>query len=199
MKTYNRERAIVFQTYQLYLKDGFQRLQADAEAVWAAGGFFGAKLVRGAYMEREAARAQAEGRPSPINPDKETTDAHFDAAAAFCFAQLSRTSFCLGTHNAQSCLKIAQALPVLGIAPSDKRLWFAQLLGMSDNLSYPLAAAGYNVAKYVPYGPIKAVVPYLIRRAQENTTVAGQSGRELTLTINEVQRRKTNVWRFFLP
>jgi proline dehydrogenase len=199
IKKYNLERPIVFNTYQLYLQDGLERMRTHAQEVWQAGAHFGAKLVRGAYMEKETAIAQSIGKPSPINISKKATDALFDAGAQFCLENISRTAFCLGTHNSDSCQLLASQMQSLGLAPSDARIWFAQLLGMSDNLSYPLAAAGYNVAKYVPYGPIKAVVPYLIRRAQENTTVAGQSGRELTLTINEVQRRKTNVWRFFLP
>jgi proline dehydrogenase len=198
MLAYNRERPVVFNTYQLYLQDGLSRLQADAQKVWEAGCYFGTKLVRGAYMEKEAARAQSEGRPSPINPSKEASDAMFDAAAAYCIKHIDRLAFCLGTHNAYSCTSIVGSMQDVGLPSNDARIWFAQLLGMSDNLSYPLAAQGFNVAKYVPYGPVKEVVPYLIRRAQENTTVAGQSSRELRLIEAEVKRRGLNTLSFFL-
>lgn len=197
MKAYNQERPIVFNTYQLYLADGLARLQQQAEDVFAAGAQFGAKLVRGAYMEKEGAKAAANGWANPINPSKEATDALFDKAAQWCLQHIDKAAFCLGTHNAQSCQLMIDQMEAQSLPKDDARIWFAQLLGMSDNLSYPLAKAGYNVAKYVPYGPVKEVIPYLIRRAQENTTVAGQSGRELKLIQQEVARRKLNPMRFF--
>lgn len=197
MKAFNQQRPIVFNTYQLYLQDGLNRLKVQSDEVFATGGHFGAKLVRGAYMEKEAARAAAEGRPDPINPTKQATDDLYNATARYCLDRLERTAFCLGTHNAESCTLMTQWMSERGIPNNDARIWFAQLLGMSDILSYPLADAGYNVAKYVPYGPVKAVVPYLIRRAQENTTVAGQSGRELQLIEAEVKRRHLNTYHFF--
>jgi len=198
MQAYNTDRPIVFNTYQLYLKDGLERLKSHAEMVWKTGGHFGAKLVRGAYMEREADLAIADNRQSPINPSKIATDTLYDAAASFCLAHIDKTAFCLGTHNAASCKKVAETMQKMGLPASDARVWFAQLLGMSDNLSYPFAAKNYNVAKYVPYGPVEAVVPYLIRRAQENTSVAGESSREYRLIATELKRRKLNAWRFFL-
>jgi len=199
MKAYNKERPVVFNTYQLYLKDSLERMKLHAHQVWNSGAFLGTKLVRGAYMEKESARSQIEQRPNPINLTKAETDELFDTAAAFCIANLDKTAFCLGTHNTESCVKLTETMSAESLQNSDERIWFAQLLGMSDNLSYPLAAQGYNVAKYVPYGPVKAVVPYLIRRAQENTTVAGQSSRELMLIDQEMKRRKLDAWRFFLP
>ena len=199
MRAYNRERPIIFNTYQFYLKDGLERLKADSATIFDAGCQFGAKLVRGAYMEKEAGRASAEGKPNPINLSKEASDVMYDEASLYCLDHLDKTAYCLGTHNADSCRRMVEHMAERDIAPDDTRIWFAQLLGMSDNLSYPLAEAGYNVAKYVPYGPVKAVVPYLIRRAQENTTVAGQSGRELTMIRQEVKRRCLNVFGFFMP
>jgi proline dehydrogenase len=190
MIRYNQERAIVFNTYQLYLANGLSRLKADMDAMHKAGTHFGAKLVRGAYMEKEARVALSKGLPSPINPSKQASDAMYNAAAILCLDQIAQTAFCLGTHNQESCQILATEMDKRGIDPSDTRIWFAQLLGMSDNLSYPFAASGYNVAKYVPYGPVEKVLPYLIRRAQENTSVAGQTGRELQLITAELNRRK---------
>jgi proline dehydrogenase len=197
MIKYNHDRPIVFNTYQLYLIEGFDRMRAHALHAEANGVFFGAKLVRGAYMEKEAKRAHLEGRASPINNSKAATDLLYDIAAAYCLEHIDRIAFCLGTHNIESCQKVATSMAVKGVDTNDQRIWFAQLLGMSDNLSYPLAAAHYNVAKYVPFGPVEEVIPYLIRRAQENTTVAGQSSRELQLITKEIHQRKLNVWSFF--
>ena len=140
-------------------------------------------------MEKERARAIKAGLPSPIQPDKSATDSQFDQAAAWCLDRLDFVSFCAGTHNEASCLAIADGMARRGIARDDLRIWFSQLLGMSDHLSFNLAAAGFNVAKYVPYGPVRATLPYLFRRAEENTSVSGQAGRELLLLTKEIRRR----------
>lgn len=152
--------------------------------------YLGAKLVRGAYMEKERARAAEKNYPSPIQDTKEHTDKDYDAAVLFCVENISRIAFCAGTHNENSSMILAQLMNSKNIDSANKHIYFSQLLGMSDHISFNLANAGYNVAKYVPYGPVKEVLPYLIRRAQENTSVKGQTGRELSLIIKEKERRK---------
>ncbi|MBT9395187.1 proline dehydrogenase family protein [Hymenobacter sp. NST-14] len=190
MQRYNRESAIVWNTYQLYRHDRLEALrQAHAEA--ERGGYFlGGKLVRGAYMEKEARVAAQQGVPNPINPTKQATDTLYDDALRFCVQHLDRISVCAGTHNEASSLLLTQLLQEHGIRPDDSRVWFAQLYGMSDNLSYNLANAGFNTAKYVPYGPVEAVMPYLLRRADENTAIAGQTSREFRLIQKEMARRR---------
>ncbi|MFD2786071.1 proline dehydrogenase family protein [Hymenobacter rubripertinctus] len=190
MQRYNRESAIVWNTYQLYRHDRLEALrQAHQEAV--RGGYhLGGKLVRGAYMEKEARVAAQQGIPNPINPTKEATDALYDQALRYCVEHLDHISVCAGTHNEASSLLLTQLLQQHNIRPDDARVWFAQLYGMSDNLSYNLANAGYNTAKYVPYGPVEAVMPYLLRRAAENTAIAGQTSREFLLIQKEMARRK---------
>lgn len=190
MRKYNSKKAIVYNTYQLYRHDVFAALKADFYLAQTDGFHVGAKLVRGAYMEIERERAAEEGYPSPIQPNKESSDRDYDAAIDFCLNNLDRIGFMAGTHNERSSRFLAEELDKRGITRDDKRVYFAQLLGMSDNLSFNLSAAGYNVAKYMPYGPVKAVMPYLFRRAQENTSVAGQTSRELSLIIKEKNRRK---------
>lgn len=190
MELYNKEKANIYNTYQLYRHDRLDVLQRDYENAVKNGYYLGAKLVRGAYMEKERKRAQQEGYPSPINPTKEASDKLFDDALRFCVEHIDRISFCNGTHNEASCYLLIELMDKYGIAPNDPRVYFAQLYGMSDNLSYNLAHAGYNVAKYVPYGPVKEVMPYLLRRANENTAIAGQSSREFQLIRNEMERRK---------
>ncbi|HET9054729.1 MAG TPA: proline dehydrogenase family protein [Cyclobacteriaceae bacterium] len=190
MEKYNRTEAIVFNTYQLYRTASLQNLNdAHATAV-QANYFLGAKLVRGAYMEKERARAEELGYPSPIHPTKEATDEAFNAAIEFCVEKRDSVTVMCGSHNEHSNRALAQLMEKHGISHHDKRFWFAQLFGMSDNISFNLAKAGYNVAKYVPYGPVKSVMPYLLRRADENTSVAGQSSRELILIRKELKRRK---------
>jgi len=152
----------------------------------------GIKLVRGAYMEKEREAAQKGGYPSPIQPNKEATDRDYNKALEILVNHIDRCSFCAGTHNEESSMYLVELMKKHGIAKDDRRVYFAQLLGMSEHVSYNLAHAGYNVAKYVPYGPLKEVMPYLIRRAEENTSVAGQTGRELTLIIKEQERRKAS-------
>jgi proline dehydrogenase len=151
--------------------------------------FLGAKLVRGAYMEKERERAEEMNYPSPIHPDKEATDKAFNDALEFCVDHIARVNVMCGSHNEFSNALLARKMAEKDLAPADPRVWFAQLYGMSDNISFNLAKAGYNVVKYVPYGPVRAVMPYLLRRAQENTSVAGQSSRELKLIRKELQRR----------
>ena len=150
----------------------------------------GAKLVRGAYMEKERERAKAQNYPSPIQNTKEDSDRDYNAAVSYCIDHIDMMGLCAGTHNEHSSMRLVEMMAEKKIQASDKRVYFSQLLGMSDHLSYNLAIAGYNVAKYVPYGPIKDVLPYLIRRARENTSVKGQTGRELSLIIKEKQRRR---------
>lgn len=190
MRRYNHESAIVWNTYQLYRHDRLEALEAAATEAAANGYHIGAKLVRGAYMEKEARTATAQSRPNPINPTKQATDELYDEALAFCLDHVEHISMCAGTHNEASSLLLVQLMQRHGLRPSDSRVWFAQLYGMSDNLSYNLANAGYNTAKYVPYGPVEAVMPYLLRRADENTAIAGQTSREFRLIQKEMRRRK---------
>jgi len=189
MERFNRERAIVFNTIQLYRHDRLAFLKESFATALRDGYHLGVKLVRGAYMEKERERAAEKGYPSPIHADKSAVDRDYEEALHFCIAHIDRMALMAGTHNEQSTLLLARLLAEHGIARDDRRVWFAQLLGMSDNISYNMADAGCNVAKYVPYGPVNAVLPYLIRRAQENTSVAGQMGRELKLIVEERKRR----------
>lgn len=190
MELYNKEKAIVYNTYQLYRHDRLDVLKRDYETAVEKNYFLGGKLVRGAYMEKERKRASTAGYQSPINPTKNASDELFDNAVRFCVEHLDRIAFCAGTHNEQSSYLLMELMNKYNIARNDARIYFAQLFGMSDNLSYNLANAGYNVAKYVPYGPVREVMPYLLRRANENTAIAGQSSREFTLINKEMQRRK---------
>jgi len=190
MARYNRETAIVWNTYQLYRHDRLDALKEAHDTAEREGYFIGAKLVRGAYMEKEARVAKQRGYANPINPSKQATDDLYNEALRYCVAHIDRISICAGTHNEASSLLLTQLMQEAGIAPSDPRIWFAQLYGMSDNLTYNLANAGYNTAKYLPYGPVEAVMPYLLRRADENTAIAGQSSREFLLIQKEMQRRK---------
>lgn len=190
MSLYNKQKAIVYNTYQLYRKDRLSYLKHSFELAQKGGYHLGAKLVRGAYMEKERARATEKGYPSPIQDTKENTDKDYNAALLFCIENTAQIAICAGTHNENSSMYLAQLLKEKSIAPNDKHIYFSQLLGMSDHISYNLANAGFNVAKYVPYGPVNEVLPYLIRRAQENTSVKGQTSRELNLIIKEKERRK---------
>lgn len=189
MMKFNKERLIVYNTYQLYRHDKLADLKADYLIAKEGGFILGVKMVRGAYMEKERKRAEERGYPSPIQPNKEATDRDYDESLRFCVQHIDQIGFVCGTHNEESCRLLTELMDENGIAPGHPHAYFAQLLGMSDNLSFNLSDAGYNVAKYVPYGPIKAVMPYLFRRAQENTSVAGQTGRELNLIAKEKKRR----------
>jgi len=190
MDRYNHERPIVYNTYQLYRWESLDHLRQSTEVARQKGYFLGAKLVRGAYIEKERIRAHEGEYQDPIHRTKEDTDRDFNLAIDFALENRSVVSICLGTHNEYSCLYCTQRMKELGIAPNDPHIWFAQLLGMSDNISFNLADAGYNVAKYVPYGPVESVMPYLFRRADENKSIAGQSSREYLLIKSELLRRK---------
>ena len=190
MCKYNQTHCIVYNTVQMYRHDRLAYLHAEYERAKNAGIKYGVKLVRGAYMEKERARAQAMGYPSPIQPDKASTDKDYDAALDFLVANRAVFSVCAGTHNENSSMYLATLLHKEQVAPNDPKFYFAQLLGMSDHISYNLSDAGYQVAKYVPFGPVHEVLPYLLRRADENTSVAGQTSRELGLIIKERARRK---------
>ncbi len=187
---FNKEKAIVYNTYQLYRHDRFIYLEQCIKHANENKYHIGAKLVRGAYMEKERARAQKMGYPSPIQPNKDGSDKDYDLAIEMCVKNIAHVSLCAGTHNEKSSLHLVELMAKNNIAPGDTRIYFSQLLGMSDHISYNLSTAGYNVAKYVPYGPVKEVLPYLLRRAKENTSVKGQTGRELSLIIKEKARRK---------
>lgn len=190
MRLYNRERIIVCNTYQLYRKDIPRKLKQHITVARDEGFILGTKLVRGAYMEKERDRARELGYPSPVQADKEATDREYDEACAYCVEHIACVALVAGTHNENSCRRLMQVMDTHGISRDHKHIYFSQLLGMSDNLSFNLADAGYNVAKYVPYGPVKKVLPYLFRRAEENTSIAGHSGRELGLIIKEKKRRE---------
>ena len=190
MCKYNQTHCIVYNTIQMYRHDRLAYLRTELERAKNAGIKYGVKLVRGAYMEKERARAQAMGYPSPIQPDKASTDKDYDAALDFLVANRAVFSVCAGTHNENSSMYLATLLHKEQVAPNDPKFYFAQLLGMSDHISYNLSDAGYQVAKYVPFGPVQEVLPYLLRRADENTSVAGQTSRELGLIIKERARRK---------
>lgn len=190
MRKFNKKRAIVFATLQMYRHDRMaylQKIYADAiEKDYIPG----IKFVRGAYMEEERARAAAMGYPDPICKDKQATDENYDAGVRFVVDHIDRFEMFMGTHNEESNYKLAKLIEEKGLKNNDPRIFFAQLLGMSDNISFNLAHEGYNVTKYVPYAKVNDVLPYLIRRAEENTSVAGQTGRELRMLKAEMERRK---------
>jgi proline dehydrogenase len=190
MQKYNRDRAIVFNTYQLYRTASLPNLKRALTGAKERGFRLGAKLVRGAYMEIERERAASMGYPDPIQPDKEACDRAFDEGLGFCIDNIDHLDVVCGSHNERSNLHLATLMKKRGLSSDDPRVWFAQLYGMSDNISFNLAKAGYRVAKYLPYGPVRRVMPYLFRRAAENTSVAGQSSRELVLIRKELERRK---------
>ncbi|OOV16531.1 proline dehydrogenase family protein [Flavobacterium sp. LM4] len=190
MRKYNKEKAIVFNTLQMYRWDRLDYLKRLHEIAKKEGFFIGIKLVRGAYMEKENKRAEEKGYISPICVSKEATDENYDAAVLYMLDHLDTMSIFAGTHNELSSYKLMELMEQKAIAKNDNRIWFGQLYGMSDNISYNLAENGYNVAKYLPFGPVKDVMPYLIRRAEENTSVAGQTSRELSMIKAERKRRK---------
>jgi proline dehydrogenase len=190
MARYNKEKVAVYNTFQMYRHDRLQFLY-DSFALAQAGNYIlGAKLVRGAYMEKERKRADELNYPSPINADKTATDALYNQGIEFCVEHYEQIASCCATHNAKSTLLQAQLIENKGITKNHPHLTFCQLYGMSDNLTFNLAQAGYNTAKYVPYGTVREVIPYLIRRAQENTSVQGDMSREYTQIMKEMTRRK---------
>ncbi len=190
MRKYNLEKPIVFNTAQMYRHDRYEYLAKEIKRAREGHYFYGIKLVRGAYMEKERGRAEEKNYSSPIQPDKDACDRDFNKALELIVENIDIVSLCCGTHNEESSLFLTQLMEKNGIDKNDSRIFFAQLLGMSDHISYNLAFNSYKVAKYVPYGPIEEVLPYLLRRADENTSVKGQTGRELTLIIKEQKRRQ---------
>ena len=190
MRKYNTEKAIVFNTLQMYRWDRMDYLKQLHLKAIADGFKIGIKVVRGAYMEKENERAEEFEYPSPICPSKKTTDENFDAAIQYMIDHLDIISFMAGTHNESSSYRLMELMEQAQVDNGDPRVWFGQLFGMSDHISFNLGAKGYNVAKYLPFGPVKDVIPYLIRRAEENTSVAGQTTRELDLLKKEKERRK---------
>lgn len=190
MRKYNKEKVIVFNTLQCYRWDRLNYLQELHLKSKTEGFKVGAKIVRGAYMEKENERAHKMGYQTPICENKEATDVSFNGVLAYCLTNLDDISLFIGTHNEMSNYLALQIMEDKNIDINDSRVWFSQLYGMSDHISLNLAKKGYNTAKLVPFGPVREVVPYLIRRAQENTSVKGQTGRELSLLIEERKRRK---------
>jgi len=190
MQKYNKEKAIVFNTLQMYRWDRLDYLKNLHQQANSEGFYIGMKIVRGAYMEKENLRAEEKGYPTPICESKEVTDKNYDAAIHYMIENIDRMSIFAGTHNELSSYKLMEFMQKRNIDKKDQRIWFGQLYGMSDNISYNLAANGYNNAKYLPFGPVRDVMPYLIRRAEENTSVAGQTSRELKLIKAERDRRK---------
>ncbi len=191
MRKYNKEQVIVFNTLQMYRWDRMNYLKGLHERAKAADFHIGMKLVRGAYMEKEHKRAQENGYQTPICSSKQATDDNYNTAVEYMMQHIDKMAIFAGTHNEESSYKLLGMQVFNGITKNDPRIWFGQLYGMSDNISYNLAVNGYNVAKYLPFGPVRDVMPYLIRRAQENTSVAGQTSRELNLLKSERVRRKS--------
>lgn len=190
MEKYNQKSCIVYNTYQMYRHDMLERLKTAHQVASEKGYFHGAKLVRGAYMEKERDRAEEKKYKSPIQPTKEASDRDYNDALRYCVGNIENMGLVSGSHNEESNILLTELISKFGINPKDDRVYFAQLYGMSDNISYNLANAGYNVVKYVPYGPVEKVMPYLSRRAEENTSVAGQSSREFDLVKREIARRR---------
>lgn len=189
MEKYNRERCVVYNTYQMYRHDSLERLKKAHQVALERGYLFGAKPVRGAYMEKERERAQEMGYVDPIQPNKAATDRDYDAAIKYSVE--SGVYLVCATHNEKSSLQLTELMNLHGIEPKSDRVYFSQLYGMSDVISFNLAKAGYHVVKYVPYGPVEKVMPYLTRRAAENTSIAGQSSREFELVKREMKRRRS--------
>lgn len=190
MQKYNTEKPVVYNTLQMYRHDRLDFLKEEHQKAREANYFLGYKLVRGAYMEKENDRAKERGYMSPICVSKSATDENFDKALHYMIDHLDGMSLFAGTHNENSTYLLMELMASKNLENKDNRIWFGQLYGMSDHISFNLADKGYNVAKYIPFGPVKDVMPYLIRRAEENTSVAGQTGRELALLTKEKKRRK---------
>ncbi|WP_047546334.1 proline dehydrogenase family protein [Psychroserpens sp. Hel_I_66] len=190
MQKYNTDKPIVYNTLQTYRWDRFDYLKELHERAKQNHFKIGFKIVRGAYMEKERKRAEEKNYQSPICENKKATDENFDKCMSYILNNLDDISLFIGTHNEQSCYLAMEMMAEKGIEKTDNNVWFGQLYGMSDHISFNLAEQGYNVAKYVPFGPVKDVMPYLIRRAEENTSVAGQTSRELNLLKQEKKRRK---------
>lgn len=198
MERFNTEKAFVHTTIQMYRHDRLEYLKTLTTKAKANAFKIGVKLVRGAYIEKENKRAEALNSPSPLCATKAETDLNFDRALDFCLDEIETVSLFIGSHNETSLYKALEKVAAMQLPNDHPHLWFSQLYGMSDHITFNLAHAGFQSVKYVPYGPVKEVIPYLIRRAEENTSVAGQTGRELDLIIREQKRRKTkrNSGRF---
>lgn len=190
MDSFNKNKAVIYNTVQHYRHDRLRFLNDCIEAAKERNFILGVKLVRGAYMEKERKRAEEKGYPSPIQPDKAASDRDFDAGVSLCLQQLDRVAVLIASHNENSNMLAIEQMTGLGIPFNHSHVNFSQLYGMSDNITFNLAQAGCNVSKYLPFGPIKDVIPYLMRRAQENTSVKGQTGRELGLIRKELGRRR---------
>jgi len=190
MEKYNKEKVIIYGTLQLYRHDRFTYLKELHFRAKRKGYKIGMKLVRGAYMEKERERALKMKYNDPICKDKATTDTNYNTVMKYMFSNLNEMAIFNGTHNEESSYLFMDLIKKSNYLKTDSRLWFGQLYGMSDNISFNLAKESYNVAKYLPFGPVKDVMPYLIRRAEENTSVAGQTNRELELISIEKKRRK---------
>lgn len=192
MEQYNRNEVVVFNTLQMYRHDRLDYLKALHQRATKKGFKVGVKLVRGAYLEKENQRAKQHNYPSPLCKSKSDTDKNFDAALAYVFDHLEDIALFFGSHNEASAYAILDLIAAKGLDQKHPHIWFGQLYGMSDHISFNLAKAGYQVAKYLPFGPVRDVMPYLIRRAEENTSVVGQTTRELDLISKERKRRKIN-------
>jgi proline dehydrogenase len=192
MKKFNKEKAWIYNTIQLYRNDRLTYIRQLLTEAKRGSYFIGLKLVRGAYHEQEIARAERFNYPCPVHRKKEDTDKDFDLGQKFCVENIDKISFCSATHNEKSAAYLTDLIQENNLDKKDKRIIFSQLLGMSDHISYHLANQGFYIAKYVPYGPVRDVIPYLIRRAAENTSIAGQMNRELSNIIKERRRRRKN-------
>jgi proline dehydrogenase len=189
MQHFNRERTVVFNTLQMYRVDRLEYLEGLHQRLREKNLYGGVKLVRGAYMEKERERARYFEQPSPIQPTKEASDKNFNAGLKYVMDHLDEISLVAGSHNEESTSLLTELISKKGIENNDPRVWFSQLYGMSDHLSFNLAADGYNVVKYLPFGPVRETLPYLIRRAEENSSASGQTSRELSLIEQEMKRR----------
>ncbi len=191
MEIFNKQKVVVYNTIQLYRHDRLHFLKLSHQIAQQKGFLLGVKLVRGAYMEKERARAKEMGYPSPIQPDKDASDRDYDLAVRYCIDHINQIAVIVASHNEASNLLAAELLDQKSIAHNHPHIHFSQLYGMSDNITFNLAKEGFSVSKYLPFGPIRDVIPYLMRRAQENSSVSGQTGRELSLIKRELARRKS--------
>ncbi|MES2330481.1 MAG: proline dehydrogenase family protein [Bacteroidota bacterium] len=190
MEIFNKDKAIIYNTIQLYRHDRLHFLKLSHQIARQQGFVLAVKLVRGAYMEKERSRANAKGYASPIQPTKEATDRDYNEAVKYCIENMEQISVIVASHNEESNLHAARLLDEKGLPHNHSHIHFSQLYGMSDNITFNLAKEGFNVSKYLPFGPIRDVIPYLMRRAQENSSVSGQTGREMSLIKKELKRRK---------
>ena len=190
MQHYNKEKAIVYNTFQLYAGSRLSYLMESYQKAQLGGYILGAKLVRGAYMEKERARAKEKGYPSPIHADKAAVDKDYQAGLDYCLERFGKLAFSVSTHNEDSCRYVAEQMVARNLPKNSPHMFFAQLYGMGDHITFNLAKEGFPTAKLIPYGPVKEVIPYRVRRAQENSSVEGQTSRELGILTKEMKRRK---------